>query len=280
MIVSESPAAMFSPHFLSTARLVSSAPWLTRIAFRHSKRHTKIALPSPVDQLERQHSGGREMTINVHLSGLRTALATLAVATVLASGSAYAQQDAAGGVRTTAWIKQCGEDPAQNKNVCTTRSTLVTNQGQFLANAVVFEVQGEARKRLAIAVPPGMQIQPGLAVQIDDGQQREAKYTICFPNACFAELVVDDGIINQMKAGAQLRITTLNQGGQPVGFPISLVGFTASYDGEPLDPDQIAEQQRQEQEQFESWADQVRRQMIESQRAAQSEANSEGEATE
>lgn len=201
------------------------------------------------------------------LAGIGIAAQALVGSQALAQQQAAAPATNIANATSTAWVKICNTDPATQKNVCLTSSSLRSQSGQFLSETAVKEVQGEERKLLILAVPPGMQIQPGLIVQVDGGQRLEAKYSICFPNACYADLVIDDGFVSSLKAGNTLQVTTLNQQAKAVPFAISLSGFTASYDGDAIDPNALVELRQKEQEQFESWSDKVRQQLIEQQRS-------------
>lgn len=141
------------------------------------------------------------------------------------------------------WAKLCNADPATGKELCLTIQEIRADTGQFIASATIRTIDGEAKKSLITAVPPGMLLQPGLRVQIDDQPPSDVKYGICFPNACYAELEVNDEFVSKLKAGGKLTITTLNQQAKPVNFPMTLAGFTKAYDGKGLD--QAAQQARE-----------------------------------
>ena len=141
------------------------------------------------------------------------------------------------------WAKLCNVDPSTGKELCLTLQEIRADTGQFIASATIRTIAGEAKKSLITAVPPGMLLQPGLRVQIDDAAPTDIKYGICFPNACYAELEVDDEFVAKLKAGGKLTITTLNQQAKPVNFPMTLSGFTKAYDGKGLD--QAAQQARE-----------------------------------
>jgi len=121
---------------------------------------------------------------------------------------------------------------------------------------------------LHIAVPPGMLIQPGLRVQVDGGTQSEAKYTICFPNACIAEMVIDDTFVGGLKRGGKLVITTLNQQGKARPFDLTLKGFTRVYDGEAIKPEELQAKQERLQSELQKRAEAARQKLIEQQRQA------------
>ena len=177
---------------------------------------------------------------NYILPGL--AVAALAVAVPLGA-SAQEGEAAAAPTPESPWAKLCNADPATGKELCLTIQEIRADTGQFIASATIRTVAGDAKKSLITAVPPGMLLQPGLRVQIDDQPPTDVKYGICFPNACYAEVEVNDEFVTKLKAGGKLTITTLNQQAKPVNFPMTLAGFTKAYDGKGLD--QAAQQARE-----------------------------------
>lgn len=180
-----------------------------------------------------------------------------------------AQAGQAAAASDNPWVKICNTDQQSQKEICLITQELRADTGQFLASVAIREIKGEQRRLLLNSVPVGMLIQPGLQLQVDNNKAIEAKYTICFPNACYAETAFDnDAFIQQMKAGGKLRITALNQQAKPVRFEMTLVGFTAAYDGEGLNPQQLAQQQRALQEELNRKAEAARQRLIEEQRKA------------
>ncbi len=107
------------------------------------------------------------------------ALAVLAIgAPVVASAQdaeAPAEAAAPPAAPASLWAKLCNADPASGKELCLTIQEIRADTGQFIASATVRTIEGDAKKSLITAVPPGMLIQPGLRVQIDDGPQLEMK---------------------------------------------------------------------------------------------------------
>ena len=169
----------------------------------------------------------------------------LAVAAVVVAApmGAGAQEAAAPAGPDSPWAKLCNTDPATGKELCLTIQEIRADTGQFIASATIRTIAGEAKKSLITAVPPGMLLQPGLRIQVDEAEPVEVKYGICFPNACYGELEVDDAFVSKLKAGGRLTLTTLNQQAKPVNFPMSLSGFTRAFDGAGLD--QAAQQSRE-----------------------------------
>ncbi|WP_245293260.1 invasion associated locus B family protein [Mongoliimonas terrestris] len=197
------------------------------------------------------------------------------VASTLATSLAFAQAAspqaapaAPAPAAENAWVKLCGDDKAAKKEICFVQRELRTDSGQFLASAGVRQVAGEARKILLVQTPVGMLIQPGMRVQIDKNKQEAAKYTICFPNACFAELPITDDFVAQMKRGNELILTTLNQQAKGVNFKLSLSGFTAAFDGPALDTAALQRQQQELQSELQRKAKEAQQKLIDAQKAA------------
>lgn len=190
------------------------------------------------------------------------AVAALAISSSAVGVSAQTQT----AEEDTPWVKVCNVDPKVDKQVCLTTQELRTNTGQFLASVALREIDGEARKALLIAVPTGMLIQPGLRVQVDAGKQTQAKYGICFPNACYSELVIDAGFVTTMKQGGKIILTTLNQQAKAIPLEMTLIGFTKVYDGDPMDVAELQAKQEQLQEELQRRAEEARNKLIEAQK--------------
>jgi invasion protein IalB len=196
----------------------------------------------------------------------------LAIVTLGAPGIAGAQEAEAPAEAAPAppegppsWAKLCNPDPATGKQLCLTIQEIRADTGQFIASATVRTIEGDAKKSLITAVPPGMLLQPGLRIQIDDGEQQEMKYGICFPNACYGELEINDDFITKLKAGGRLTLTTLNQQAKPVNFPMTLAGFTKAYDGAGLDTAALQQRENELQDALTRRAESARQKLIEQQ---------------
>lgn len=155
------------------------------------------------------------------------------------------------------WTKICNRDPQANKEVCLVAQDIRAETGQFLASVAVREVEGEATKQFIIAVPPGMQLQPGMRVVIDKHEPMPARYSICFPNACYGDMDIDGKFIDIMKKGQALTVQAINQVGRTVNFTLVLKDFAKAYDGPPVDPKEIEAQQQKLREGMQKQADEV-----------------------
>jgi invasion protein IalB len=161
----------------------------------------------------------------------------------------------------TEWTKVCGKDQGANKEVCYTTRDFVSDQGQPVLAVAVYDVKGEPTKIVRFLMPLGLMLQPGVRFGIDQGQPTSGRYAICFPNGCFAEQTVRDDVINQLKRGNTLSISVQNQGGREVTFAVPLSGFGKAFDGAPIDPTVLADQQKKLQEAMEKQQEELRRRL-------------------
>ena len=142
------------------------------------------------------------------------------------------------------WVKICQKD-AEGKSVCLIAKELRGANNELIASVAMRDTEGEPKKTLLIAVPPGVLIQPGMRVMVDKGKPVEVKYRICFPNACYADLELPDQMAGDLKKGNLLIVTALTLQQKPTGYPFRLDTFKTALESQGVDP--TAGQQSQEQ---------------------------------
>jgi invasion protein IalB len=190
-----------------------------------------------------------------------------------AAVSQEAEAPAAPPAAESPWAKVCNKDPSNGKELCLVIQEIRADTGQFIASATIRILAGEEKMTFIAAVPTGMLIQPGMRAQIDGGKQYELKYSICFPNACYADLEIDDAFVKELKGGGQLTVTTMNQQAKPVNFPMTLAGFTKAFDSKGLDAAAVQQRQNELAEALARRAETTRQKLIEQQQKESGEAN-------
>ena len=160
------------------------------------------------------------------------------------------------------WTKVCGKDQSVDKEMCfTTRSFgSAADQPPVLALAV-YDVKGDDNKIVRLLMPPALLLRPGIRVSIDKGAAIEGTFEICFPNGCFAEAKVRTATIDQIKKGTSLNVFVKNQFNNEIAFTLPLAGFGKSYDGAPIDPKVLEEQQKQLQDELQKRAEEERKRL-------------------
>jgi invasion protein IalB len=161
------------------------------------------------------------------------------------------------------WTKVCGKDQAQNAEVCYTTRDFVSDQGQPVLAVAVYDAKGvQSQKVVRFLMPLGLLLQPGVRFAVDQGQPTPGRYAICFPNGCFAEAPgLKDDLVNAMKKGTTLNVSVQNQAMREVTFAVPLAGFGKAFDGPPMDPKVLEEQQKKLQEELQKRSEDMRQRL-------------------
>ncbi len=132
------------------------------------------------------------------------------------------------------WTMVCvpqQESETQQKrcHLLQTLSVQKQEQSQRILQATVVR-QGEQRI-LEILVPLGIDLRPGLLIQVDEGAVGSTPYLTCNANGCIAIIDMDDSLWRQLRAGQNVKIGIRGLG-QPENtvLQLSLKGFTAAGD--------------------------------------------------
>lgn len=166
------------------------------------------------------------------------------------SSAAHAQEQQ-GNVAASGWFKTCSD---QNGNkLCNVQYRVVARQNNQLITSVnLIEISGNVdRKIFRIIVPTARSLPEGIQVQIDGGRSVVVPYTYCRPQVCAAEAQLNDQLVNAFKAGGALEITSLNFQDKQNKVPVSLKGFTAAFDGEPVKVEDTLSREEQIKQQLE-----------------------------
>ena len=161
------------------------------------------------------------------------------------------------------WTKVCGKDPANNAEICYTTRDFVSDQGQPVLAAAVYDVKGpQSQKIVRFLMPLGLLLKPGVRFAVDQASPVPGSYTVCFPNGCFAEsLGLKDEVVAAMKKGTNINVSVQNQVGREVTFAVPLAGFGKAFDGAPIDPKVLEEQQKRLQEELEKRSEELRKRL-------------------
>lgn len=177
----------------------------------------------------------------------------------------------------TPWVKLCDQVPTDERTPPTTKKLCMVVQetraenGQMLASVQIRDLEGE-KPRLIIAVPVGMSLQPGIRVVLEgqgQAQPQAMRYEVCLPNACFAQMELQPEFLTRMKRSTNLNIQVVNMNNRAISLGMSLQGFQASYDGEPVDPKAYEESQRRLQAELQRRGEEAQRRLQEQQQRQQ-----------
>ncbi len=180
---------------------------------------------------------------------------------------AQAQNAATPQVPRDGWFKVCTKQG--NNDICNVQNIRTANTGQLLTAVNLIQITGDANRALfQVAVPTGRIIPPGVGMQIDGGATKKVNYSICLPDRCVAEAPLTDDLVSSLKRGGELTLTTVNFQNQPNPIKVSLTGFTAAFDGEPLQQSELEDRQQQLQAEIEKRREEFQKKLKEEQEKA------------
>ncbi|MCJ8310556.1 MAG: invasion associated locus B family protein [Rhizobiaceae bacterium] len=157
----------------------------------------------------------------------------------LSYSTASAQQTAA-----QTWVKICSK--IGETDICNVKFDVITNTGQLVTGVNLLQSKGQTNRRIfQVAVPSGRYIPEGIKVQIDNGNTNTLPYSLCLPDRCLAEIQLSEGLVNALKAGGELTLTSTNFRAVKNPVKVTLKGFTAAFDGPPLKRNEVEDRQKQ-----------------------------------
>ncbi|MEP3233710.1 MAG: invasion associated locus B family protein [Hyphomicrobiales bacterium] len=192
---------------------------------------------------------------------------SIALGATIAIGGASAQEKteeaAAKKPANNPWLKICEVNKDTKKEICVMNIQVLSPEQKPIAQVRIVEQKGAAKKLLSIIMPPGLLIQPGMRIQVDKTNIGTAKFQVCTPQACIAETTLGSKFIGSLKRGNEMNIVGIDQARKQAGFKVTLSGFTAAYDGDPIDPKELQEKTETLQQKLQRKADEARQRLLE-----------------
>jgi invasion protein IalB len=156
----------------------------------------------------------------------------LAVALAVAGGPATAQPAGApapdGVVKAQYgdWQVVCKPPPPGAKSeTCALVQSVTAEDRNNIGLTVYFQRFSNGTRVLRVFAPLGVLLPPGLGLKIDDRDVGHAPFLRCHTFACYAQVVVEDALIEQLKSGKTAIFVIFQTEEAGVGIPISLSGF-------------------------------------------------------
>ena len=190
-----------------------------------------------------------------------------------AKGAAAAPATPADGKPAPAWVKLCetarvmakdkdGKDKPEEHQICLTHHERIDAQsGIVLVSAALRQVDKGEKPLLMVMLPLGMAIPPGMQIgvyskemwdkiqkaeKVDDSKLTPIKvpYVLCHSAGCTGEVDATPEIVESLKTNGGVIVYAVSGSGQPVAFPIPLVGFDSALAGAPANNEEYAKQRR------------------------------------
>ncbi|WP_336488230.1 invasion associated locus B family protein [Methylobacterium nigriterrae] len=147
------------------------------------------------------------------------------------------------------WTKVCNKDPNSGNDVCNITRDFVTESGQPVLAVAVFGLTNLSSKQethvVRLLMPLGMQVQTGVSLAVEGVPASAGKFSLCLAMGCFAEVgIFGPELIAALRKAPTLSVTSENQTRRETTFVVPLAGFGKVYDGAPIDPKLLADQEK------------------------------------
>ena len=181
--------------------------------------HALRCLSSPADTMRIVLGGGLGLILACLIPALAYAgAAETAPATPPSDGTVKAQHGD--------WQIVCKAPPPGAKNeVCALVQAVTAEDRNNVGLTVYFQKFSDGTRVLRVFAPLGVLLPRGIGLKIDDKDVGNAPFLRCHSFACYAQVVVEDKLIEQLKTGKTAIFIIFQTEEAGIGIPISLAGF-------------------------------------------------------
>jgi invasion protein IalB len=124
------------------------------------------------------------------------------------------------------WQIRCETPPGAQSEQCALMQSVVSEDRANVGITVIVLKTADGKSRvLRVIAPLGVLLPSGLGLFIDKVDIGRAGFVRCLPRGCFAEVVMDDALVEKLRNGTQATFIIFQTPEEGIGFPLSLAGF-------------------------------------------------------
>jgi invasion protein IalB len=132
------------------------------------------------------------------------------------------------------WQIRCDTPPgAQGEQCALIQSVTAEDRPNVGLTVIVLKTADQKSRLMRVLAPLGVLLPSGLGLKIDNVDVGRAGFVRCLPNGCVAEVVMDEKLVGQFKAGQLATFIIFQTPEEGIGIPLSLSGFGAGFDRLP-----------------------------------------------
>jgi invasion protein IalB len=158
------------------------------------------------------------------------AIAAVALVTMAGTTDRAAAQGAVKSVHND-WQVRCDTPPgAQGEQCALIQSVTAEDRANVGLTVIVLKTADHKSRLMRVVAPMGVLLPSGLGLKIDQTDVGRAGFVRCLPNGCVAEVVMDDNLVKQLRAGHTATFIIFQTPEEGIGFPLNLKGFGEGFD--------------------------------------------------
>lgn len=124
------------------------------------------------------------------------------------------------------WQVVCKPPPTGAKNeICALVQSVTAQDRNNVGLTIYFQKFSNGMRVLRVFAPIGVLLPPGIGLKVDGADIGHAPFLRCYTFACYAQVSVEDKLIDQLKTGKTAIFIIFQTEEAGIGIPISLAGF-------------------------------------------------------
>ncbi len=132
------------------------------------------------------------------------------------------------------WQVRCDTPPGAKSEQCALiQNVTAEDKPNVGLSIIVLRTADKKQRILRVLAPLGVLLPSGLGLRIDSTDVGRTAFVRCLPNGCIAEVVIDDKLLDQLKAGKNATFILFQTPEEGIGIPIALTGFGDGFDKLP-----------------------------------------------
>ncbi len=133
-----------------------------------------------------------------------------------------------------AWSLICNTPPGAKSEQCAVMQNVIAEDRQEVGLSVlVLRTADRKSELLRVLAPLGVLLPSGLGLNVDGQSIGNAYFVRCFQDGCYAEVVLNEKLINTLKGGKTATFIIFQTPEEGIGIPVDLSGFTEAYEAIP-----------------------------------------------
>jgi invasion protein IalB len=176
--------------------------------------------------------GQRRALLRPSLRPWRVVLAIFGLAVTAMATGAAGPVKAQGAVRSVhgEWQIRCDKPAgAQTEQCALIQSVTAEDRPNIGLTVIILKTADQKARLMRVLAPLGVLLPAQLGLQIDQNDLGRADFIRCLPNGCIAEVVIDEQIVERLRAGTTATFVLFQTPEEGIGIPMSLKGFAEGF---------------------------------------------------
>ncbi|MEY3553212.1 MAG: hypothetical protein RL735_1560 [Pseudomonadota bacterium] len=132
------------------------------------------------------------------------------------------------------WEMRCETPPGATREQCALIQSIAADDKPNVSVVVIVLKTADGKSRLLRVIAPlGVLLPAGLGLKIDQADVGRAGFVRCLPTGCVAEVIMEDRLLEQLRAGTTATFIVFNTPEEGIGLPLALSGFGAGFEKLP-----------------------------------------------